>query len=58
VIVTDEWDDQKHHVHVLGKDGKPKKRAVTLGKRTAKKVEILKGLSEGDKVLLERPKEE
>ena len=43
---------------MLEKDGKPKKRAVTLGEKTDKQVEILKGLAEGDKVLLEAPKEE
>ncbi len=55
-VSTDELDDQKHYVYLLDKDGKPKKQYVTVGKRTDKKVEILKGLSEGDKILLERSK--
>ena len=55
-VTTDELDDRKHFVQVLDKDGKPKKLAVTLGEKTDKQVEILKGLTEGDKVLLESPK--
>ncbi len=57
-VVPDELDDQKHFVYVLEKEGKPEKRAVTLGEKTDKQVEILKGLAEGDKVLLEAPKEQ
>ncbi len=56
-INTDELDDEKHFVWLLDKDGKPQKRPVTLGQRTSKQVEITKGLEEGDKVLLEAPKE-
>jgi len=55
-VITDEWDDQKHYVYVLAASGKTKKQRVTVGKRTEKKVEILEGLSEGDQILLERPK--
>jgi HlyD family secretion protein len=57
-LKTDEADPEKHYVYVLGKKGKSKKQYVTVGKRTATKVEILKGLSEGDQVLLQPPKEE
>ena len=57
VVFADELKDQKHHVYVLTKKGKHKKRRVTLGRKTDKQVEILKGLSEGDEVLLERPKD-
>jgi multidrug efflux pump subunit AcrA (membrane-fusion protein) len=57
-VQTDELDDEKHFVWVLEKDGKPKKRDVELGKKTDKLTEIVKGLAEGDKVLLEPPKEE
>jgi RND family efflux transporter MFP subunit len=56
-VFPDELDDQKHHVYVLNKKGKHKKRHVKVGRKTAKQVEILKGLSEGQKVLLERPEE-
>lgn len=57
VVMTDELDDHKHFVWLLGKDGKPEKRSVSLGQKTDKQVEITSGLSEGDKVLLEAPKE-
>jgi len=57
-LKTDEVDKDKHHVYLLRKKGKPKKQSVTVGKRTATKVEILEGLSEGDQVLLEAPKKE
>jgi HlyD family secretion protein len=57
-VLTDELDDQKHYVWLSEKDGKPQRRSVTLGEKTDKQVEILKGLSEGEKVLLEPPKEQ
>jgi len=57
-IETDEADGQKNYVYVVGKKGKHVKRPVKLGKRTATKVEILDGLSAGDKILSEPPKEE
>ena len=56
-VMTDELDAEKHYVWLVDKDGKAKKRDVTLGEKTDKQVEILKGLSEGDKVLLEAPKD-
>ncbi len=55
-VSTDESDERKHYVHVVGKKGKSKKRYVKVGKRTDKAVEILEGLSEGDKILSESPK--
>jgi HlyD family secretion protein len=57
-VNTDELDDQKFYVYVPVKDGNPKKQYVTVGEKTDKLVEILKGLAEGDKVLLEAPKEQ
>lgn len=58
VVHTDELNDQKRFVYVLDKDGKPQRRDVTVGRESDKQTEILKGLSEGEKVLLEAPKEE
>jgi HlyD family secretion protein len=58
VVNIDELDEQKHFVYVLDKDGKSQRRDVTLGERTDKQVEIVKGLAEGEKVLLEAPKEQ
>jgi multidrug efflux pump subunit AcrA (membrane-fusion protein) len=56
VVMTDEIDDHRY-VYVLDKDGKPAKRDVTVGQKTDKAVEIVQGLAEGDKVLLEAPKD-
>jgi HlyD family secretion protein len=57
-LITDELDDQKHSVQVLDKDGKPQERPVTVGRKTEKQVEIVAGLSEGDKVVLEPVKDQ
>ena len=57
-VIADELDDRKHFVHVLDKNGQPQRRDVQLGEKTDKQVEILKGLNEGEKVLLEAPKEQ
>ncbi len=54
-VGSDPLDDTRHFVMVVGKDGKQKKRPVTVGKRTAEVVEILKGLKQGDEVLAEYP---
>jgi HlyD family secretion protein len=56
-IVTDEADEHKQSVEVLDKDGKPVSRPVTVGRKTEKQVEILEGLKEGDKVVLEPDKD-
>ena len=58
VLKTDEIDDAKHYVQLIGEDGKPKKQPVKIGQRTAAKVEILDGLVAGDKVLKEYPKDQ
>jgi len=55
-VVDDELDDEKHTVEVLDKDGKTKTRSVKLGRKTEKLVEIVEGLSEGEKVLTEPKK--
>ncbi len=56
-VMTDPLDDEKRFVYLLTKDGKTEKTDVTIGKQTDKQMEILKGLSEGDKILLEAPKD-
>lgn len=56
VVMTDEFDDQRY-VYLVGKDGKAAKRTVTIGQKTDKLLEIAEGLAEGDKVLLEAPKD-
>ena len=55
-VETDEADDAKHYVYVVGEDKKSTKREVTVGKRTNGRIEIVKGLSEGEKILGEPPK--
>jgi hypothetical protein len=56
-LFTEELDLAKQYVYLLGKDDKPEKRPVAVGKRNDKQVDILQGLAEGDRVLLEKPKE-
>lgn len=56
-IVSDESDDDKQTVQVLEKDGTTKSRPVTVGRKTDKQVEIVAGLTEGEKVLIEPAKE-
>jgi multidrug resistance efflux pump len=57
-LKTDEFDDSLHYVHLQGDDGKSRKQAVAIGKRTAEKIEVLDGLVAGDKVLKDYPKDE
>ncbi len=54
-VFADDVDDEKSHVFLAVKEGKPEKRTVKVGKRSAGKVEILEGLREGDEILLENP---
>jgi multidrug resistance efflux pump len=53
-VFADELDEDKHYVYVPGKDGKHEKRAVTVGKTSGNKTEILKGLKAGDEIVLEK----
>ena len=55
LIHTDEDDDDIKFVYVLGSDGKSRKVNVKVGKTVGTKAEILSGLKEGDKVLLQKP---
>ncbi len=57
-LITDELDEHKQSVQVLDKDGKITTRPVTVGRKTDKQVEIVKGLEEGEKVVLEPVKDE
>jgi len=56
-VFEDDLDEDSRYVFVLGKDGKPQKRPVVVGKKGDEKIEIVRGLAEHDEVLLERPKE-
>jgi HlyD family secretion protein len=57
VVLTDEATDETY-VWLVGEDGKPERRQVTVGEKTEKQAEILEGLARGDKVLLEAPKDQ
>jgi multidrug efflux pump subunit AcrA (membrane-fusion protein) len=57
-VFSDELDEEKSYVYVTGDGGKTSaKRPVTVGKRSEERVEIVRGLAEGDAILLERPKD-
>jgi len=56
-VFEDDVDEDSRYVFVVGKDGKPQKRPVVVGKKGDDKVEIVRGLAEQEEVLLERPKE-
>jgi multidrug efflux pump subunit AcrA (membrane-fusion protein) len=57
-VFTDELDEEKSYVYVTADGGKTsQKRYVTVGKRSDDRVEIVRGLAEGDAILLERPKD-
>ena len=54
---TDEMDDSRHYVQLVGDDGRQIKQAVTIGEKKDELVEILDGLAKGDKILAEYPKD-
>jgi len=54
-VFSDQLDDSKQFVYRVGADGNHQRASVTIGQRTDTQVEILDGLLEGDKVLLENP---
>jgi HlyD family secretion protein len=56
-VFDEDLDEDRHFVFLARKGAEPEKRFVTIGKRTDDKVEIARGLAEGDEVLQERPKD-
>ena len=56
--VFSEPDEPQPYLFLLAKDGKPRKQPVRVGHTADDRVEILTGLREQDRVLLERPKPE
>ncbi len=48
--------DRKTYVYLRKKDGGREKRFVSVGQKTDKKAEILKGLEEGDVIFTHKPK--
>jgi multidrug efflux pump subunit AcrA (membrane-fusion protein) len=57
-VFPDPQNEDEKIVYLLDKNGKAEKQSVKVGKQNDKQVEILKGLNEGDKILLEAPKDE
>jgi HlyD family secretion protein len=57
-LKTDPLDDSKYSVFLVDKKGNAAEHPVTIGKRNEKQIEILKGLSVGDRVLRECPKDD
>ena len=57
-VFSDPQDEDEKFVYLLDKNNKAEKQPVKIGKQTDKQAEIRKGLSEGDKILLEAPKDE
>ncbi|MDD4267216.1 MAG: HlyD family efflux transporter periplasmic adaptor subunit [Pirellulaceae bacterium] len=54
---VDELDDTRHYVQLVQDGGRTVRQAVTVGKKSGEKVEILDGLAAGDKILAEYPKD-
>ena len=55
VVFSDPLDEEKQHVYVVKESQKPQKRPVIVGRKLKGNVEILKGLEEGDEILLKKP---
>ncbi len=55
VVFEDDDDDETPHVFVLKADGTSEKRPIERGRQTEKLVEVLKGLTAGEEVLLQKP---
>jgi multidrug resistance efflux pump len=55
-VFAEELDDTQRFVYVV-KEGKPAKQPVEVGRTSGGKLEITGGLSVGDEILLEKPKE-
>ncbi len=53
-VQTDEDDDKQKYVILLGDNEKPTRKDVKLGRKKDKKVEVLSGLSAGDKIVKEK----
>jgi multidrug efflux pump subunit AcrA (membrane-fusion protein) len=56
-VFSDEEHETRKFVYLVGKGGKTKKHTVTVGKKSDDRLEILKGLNAGDKILQEKRKD-
>ena len=55
IVFSDEVDDDQKYVYVLPAEGEPRKQSVEVGETSGDRVEILSGVSAGDKLLLKKP---
>ncbi len=55
-VFSEDADPDSKFVYLPSKNGKPRKKKVEVGKRTGDRIEILKGMRLGNKVLSEKPK--
>lgn len=58
LVQTDEDDDKQKYVMLLSEDDKPARKDVKLGRKKAKLVEVLSGLSAGDRIVKEAKKDQ
>jgi RND family efflux transporter MFP subunit len=56
-VFSDEEHETRKFVYLVGKGGKIKKHTVSVGKKSDDRLEILKGLNAGDKILQDKPKD-
>lgn len=57
-VFTDTYDDEVRYVYVVGADGEPVKRTVTVGRLSGDDLEILDGLQAGEQILPAEPAED
>ncbi len=57
-VFHEEADEDKTYVYIASQDGKPTKRSVATGRKHKSQVEITQGLKDGEKILIEKPKED
>ena len=55
IVFSEEVDDDQKYVYVLAEEGEPRKQSVEVGETSGDRVEILSGVSAGDKLLLKKP---
>ena len=56
-VATDDEDDKQKYVMLLSDKDEPTRKDVKLGRKKDKRVEVLSGLSEGDRIVKEEKKD-
>ncbi len=54
-VFEDELDDERRFVYLLNADGQSVRHEVVIGNKTDDRIEIVRGLQDGDEILLEKP---